>query len=209
MGKATYTAIQDWMLDMGLDVWEVIAYAVIFGFSQDGESTFRGSLAYLSRKMVCSRDKTIKSLKRLAELGLIEKIEIFRNGIKFCEYKATPRHTPGTPDVPPKSGEGSTPGRPNNKVENKEENKFSPFIPPTFDEVAAYAAERHLLGRPKIDPQLFLDHYTSNGWMVGKTKMKDWRASFRTWELKRLQETQPDKPATKQHKSVNWNDIKY
>jgi hypothetical protein len=41
-----------------------------------------------------------------------------------------------------------------------------------------------------IDPEAFIDHYIANGWMVGKTKMKDWQASIRTWEAKR----KPEKP---------------
>ena len=52
------------------------------------------------------------------------------------------------------------------------------FIPPTVDEVRAYCQERG----NRVDPQKFVDHYTSNGWMVGKTKMKDWKAAVRTWE---------------------------
>jgi hypothetical protein len=35
-----------------------------------------------------------------------------------------------------------------------------------------------------VDPQRFVDYYTSNGWMVGKNKMKDWKAAVRTWEQK-------------------------
>lgn len=56
------------------------------------------------------------------------------------------------------------------------------FIPPTLEEVTAYCQER---GKG-VNPQKWLDHYTSNGWMVGKNKMKDWKAAVRTWE--------PDKP---------------
>jgi hypothetical protein len=52
------------------------------------------------------------------------------------------------------------------------------FQKPTFEEVAEYCKERE----NKINAQSFLDHYESNGWMVGKTKMKDWRAAVRTWE---------------------------
>ena len=56
----------------------------------------------------------------------------------------------------------------------------SRFIPPTVEEVAAYCEERG----NGINPQKFVDYYTSNGWMRGKTKIKDWRACVRTWEGK-------------------------
>lgn len=52
------------------------------------------------------------------------------------------------------------------------------FEPPTVEQVAAYVAER----RSGVDPQKFVDFYESKGWMVGKNKMKDWKAAARTWE---------------------------
>lgn len=52
------------------------------------------------------------------------------------------------------------------------------FKPPTLEEVQAYCSERN----NNIDAERFINHYTSNGWMVGRTKMKDWKAAVRTWE---------------------------
>lgn len=52
------------------------------------------------------------------------------------------------------------------------------FIPPTLEDVTAYCLER----KNNVDPQRWLDHYTSNGWRVGKNPMKDWKAAVRTWE---------------------------
>lgn len=52
------------------------------------------------------------------------------------------------------------------------------FIPPTKEEVEAYCFER----QNNVDAERFIDHYTSNGWLVGKNKMKDWKAAVRTWE---------------------------
>ena len=54
------------------------------------------------------------------------------------------------------------------------------FQPPTIEEVQAYCSEKGY----HIDAERFVDYYTSNGWMVGKNKMKDWRASVRTWVKK-------------------------
>ena len=61
---------------------------------------------------------------------------------------------------------------------SKRENKRKRFTPPTLEEVQAYCLERN----NTIDPQHFIDYYTSNGWLVGKNKMKDWKAAVRTWE---------------------------
>lgn len=52
------------------------------------------------------------------------------------------------------------------------------FIPPTVEEVKAYCTER----KNHVDAERFVDFYASKGWIVGKTKMKDWKACVRTWE---------------------------
>lgn len=52
------------------------------------------------------------------------------------------------------------------------------FVKPTVDEVRAYCLER----QNDIDPEYFIDYYEARGWVVGKTPMKDWKATVRTWE---------------------------
>lgn len=55
------------------------------------------------------------------------------------------------------------------------------FVPPSLEEVSAYCRERG----GKVDPVVWMDHYTSNGWKVGPNPMKDWKAACRTWEHRR------------------------
>lgn len=66
------------------------------------------------------------------------------------------------------------------EVEEEKESKgrAKRFTPPTLEEVEAYCRERG----NRVDPERFLDYYTSNGWKVGKNPMKDWKATVRTWE---------------------------
>jgi hypothetical protein len=65
------------------------------------------------------------------------------------------------------------------KSKEKEKNNNSgQFSPPTLEEVQAYCQER----KNKVDPEKWRDFYSSKGWMIGKNKMKDWRAAVRTWE---------------------------
>jgi uncharacterized protein YdaU (DUF1376 family) len=52
------------------------------------------------------------------------------------------------------------------------------FTPPTLSEVIDYCNQRG----SSVDPQRFIDHYSANGWMRGKNKIKDWKACIRTWE---------------------------
>ena len=58
-----------------------------------------------------------------------------------------------------------------------EKKTASRFSAPTVDEVRAYAQEKGY----NVDPEHFVDYYTSNGWRVGRNPMKDWRATVRTW----------------------------
>ncbi|MBQ2680428.1 MAG: hypothetical protein IJF97_00675 [Eggerthellaceae bacterium] len=51
------------------------------------------------------------------------------------------------------------------------------FAPPTAEEVAEYIGERGYA----VDADRFIDFYASKGWMVGKNKMKDWKAAVRNW----------------------------
>ena len=77
---------------------------------------------------------------------------------------------------------------------DKVNKKSSPFVPPTLEEVKAYCQERG----NGVDPQKFIDFYESKGWMLGKNKMKDWKASVRTWES-RNKESKPSKTLGKQN----------
>lgn len=63
-----------------------------------------------------------------------------------------------------------------NKEKDKRESRN--FVPPSLSEVKAYCQERN----NGINPQHFIDFYASKGWMIGKNKMKDWKAAVRTWE---------------------------
>lgn len=60
----------------------------------------------------------------------------------------------------------------------------SKFSKPTASEVDEYGAT---LVPPFNRGGEFVDHYEANGWKVGKTSMKDWRAAVRTWQRRQLQ----------------------
>lgn len=59
-------------------------------------------------------------------------------------------------------------------------NKKGRFAPPSVQEVSEYAKE---IGY-QLDSNSFVDFYTQKGWMVGKNKMKDWKAAVRTWKAR-------------------------
>jgi hypothetical protein len=62
--------------------------------------------------------------------------------------------------------------------QKKNKNIKGRFTPPLLTEVTEYIYSMNY----GLDPQWFIDHYTSKGWMIGKNKMKDWQAAVRTCE---------------------------
>lgn len=97
--------------------------------------------------------------------------------------KNAQKNPEGTHGVPTGTGSGNPAGDPIQQSNNpliqqpkEPENQRSRFVPPTLDELIAYAKEVGL-----SDPQRWMDHYVSNGWKVGKSKMVDWKACVRNW----------------------------
>jgi hypothetical protein len=76
------------------------------------------------------------------------------------------------------------------------------FVKPTIEEVAKYCAERGGL----VDPEAWMDFYTSNGWKIGKNPMKDWRAAVRTWERDRR--TGAKRETEEQRTARLWEEVK-
>ena len=176
-----YTNIPDWMLTLDLDVYETIILAVIYGFSQDGESTFKGSQNYLAKKAKCSRAKVARTLPKLVDMGLIQKYDKDINGVHLCEYRV---YLTDTGCIPETQG-GCIPETHNNiDIENIDNNKTlykaktSHFIKPSIEEIEQYCIERN----NGIDAEVFYNFYEAKGWVVGKSPMKDWKAAVRTWE---------------------------
>jgi len=95
-----------------------------------------------------------------------------------------------------------------NNSNNSNKGIYTPvqFKPPTIEEVKAYCLER----QNNVDENKWHDFYSSKGWMVGKNKMKDWKAAVRTWEHKDNQGGQ-SKPKPNRPKSFDaidqWYDM--
>lgn len=85
-------------------------------------------------------------------------------------------------------------------VSDEPPKKTKNFIPPTVDEVRDYCDER----MNNVDPEQFVDFYSAKGWMLGKNKMKDWKAAVRTWERKEKSQTYNDKIKNRVSMVDNW-----
>ena len=91
LNDRNYIAIADWMIkDYDLTTRELLTYAIIYGFSQDGESVFHSSLEYLSQWLnISHRNNVLRILQSLIEKGLITKEKKSNASSNWCEYKAT------------------------------------------------------------------------------------------------------------------------
>lgn len=84
----SYVCIQAFMVnDLHLSGNELIIFAVIHGFSQDGESWFTGSRGYLADWCQTSRAAISNNLTKLCEKGFIEKRTRIENGVTFNDYR--------------------------------------------------------------------------------------------------------------------------
>ena len=162
---------------------EMLLYALIYSYS-DGGSAFYGSTEYLAKRLGSSKSRIIKVLNEMVSKGLIIK----KTSGRFNFYVTNFNYVCNT-DEPPVSVEhpercqndtensvSPTPNNINNNINNNISDKR--FVKPTVEEVRAYCKERN----NNVDAEKFISHYDSNGWKVGRTPMKDWKATVRTWE---------------------------
>lgn len=177
---------------------EADVFAVIQGFSQEGQGCFYGSLSKLSSFCgIKSKTTTQNILKSLMEKGAILKDEELRNGVKFCSYTINPNwhgiskiDMGGISEIDTNNKEYIN----NNTLSNKGRAKFQK---PSLEEIRLYCLERG----NRVDPAKFFNFYESKGWVVGKSPMKDWKAAVRTWE-QRPDTTRTSRPQPQRKESV-------
>ena len=143
--------------------------------------SFITSIDKLEKKWGWSNRKVINFLKLLESDGMIKKKSTTKcTAITIENYtyyqddgrtEAPLKHHESTAEAPPKHTN-------NNDNNDNNSNNNKRFTPPTVEEVAAYCQERG----NSISPEAFIDYYSSKGWMIGKNKMKDWKAAVRNWE---------------------------
>lgn len=169
MKDSNYIVVMGWMMTaLGLAGNDLLAYALIYSHSQDGEGAYWGSLSHTADMLNISRRAAVDVLNRLVERGYVRKTDATIDDIQRCMYRAV------VPDeaTPPRKRKSETQSQPPLK-------KVARFTPPTVEEVQCYCRERG----NRVDAQRFFDFYTANGWHQGRGKpIKDWRAAVRTWE---------------------------
>ena len=211
MEKEYYIHIQWWMAQrLKLSGNELLTYAIVYGFSQDGESAFLGSSKYVSYALRVSRPTAIKALDSLTSKGLIIKTQEKINDVVFNRYKANLQVIKDFDRPYKESLQGgykeslqggykeTLHSNKYKELNNKEINKDigDNNAPQPENTVISDKPKRNKFVIPtvediqeycdergnNIDAQRFIDYYSARGWMLGKNHIKDWKACVRTWE---------------------------
>lgn len=131
--------VSGWMLNkLNLKGAALQIYAIIYGFCQDGEGSFTGSLQYLCDFTNSSKNTVLKALKELTEKGYVTKSENTINGVRFCTYKTAPlvqELNRGGAEAEPGGGSKTAPGGGAETAPNKEIKDNKSFIDKETEEV--------------------------------------------------------------------------
>ena len=136
------------------------------------------SLDTFAKRWNCDKSKVRRFLKLLeADSMIVLKSEHITTRLTICNYDTYQgeRNADET-QVKHKRNADETQVTPNNN-DNKEKKERSIFKAPSLEELNTFCLENNL----ELNASDFLNYYDSNGWMVGKNKMKDWKATVRRW----------------------------
>lgn len=194
--KERFVHIQEFMVrDLALTGNELIAYAIIYGYSQNGDGCFYGSAASIGFWCGCSNKTVYRVLKSLTEKNLVTKRDTFRDGKRVCEYQAVigtnrietkcpedrdkmsqplGQNVPTGRDKMSHENEGVSKGK---KKSNRSRNE--PIPPKSRQECIDYAREMH----PSVDGGRFWDYYAEGDWYDSKgNPVRNWKLKMNTWD---------------------------
>lgn len=150
----------------------------VFGLNKASEElamsirSIRTILAFLKT----SQNLTIKTTNKFSVISVVN----------WDLYQQTETTNDNQNDKPPTSYRQATDNKQTHKHKNTKE-----FIIPSIEDVQLYCHERN----NTISPEVFIAHYKSNGWMVGKNKMKDWKSAIITWEERERKQNGSNRPS--------------
>ena len=146
---------------------------------------------------------TAKVILMMAKPQIDKNNSRYENGKKGAEFgrlggrpkkpQENPKETPKKPQENPKETPNVNVNDNVNVIKKKDTSVSKEkvhFVPPTLENVIGYCQEKEF---ENVDAQRFVDFYESKGWMVGKNKMKDWKAAVRNWARNETKESKPTK----------------
>ena len=138
------------------------------------------STQYFCKLYEVSRVSIQKWLKILEDNNYIKRVNIYKQGSKQILTRViTLINTPNKEKFTDNTNINIT------NTNLTDSNKKALFKKPKLDEVENYC----ILRKNNIDAEAFIDFYESKNFMIGKNKMKDWKAAVRTWERREKKKT--------------------
>jgi uncharacterized protein YdaU (DUF1376 family) len=160
------------------------------------------------------RNERLESVRSERDRFLQQQAEKGRKSAESRKLKTTTVQ----PDTQPESNSGSTavqirlqpevnspsPSPSPNKEESiASEPQRSRFAPPTIKEVEDRCLE---IGLPTSEASKFVNYYESKGWIVGRSKMKSWKASLAGWKDRHNERQQALPIQSGAKKQIDWRD---
>lgn len=128
MKNENYISIQGWMVNkLKLTGNDLICYALIYGFTQNGEY-WEKSVKYISDWLGVSSRSAVDILKRLIDKRLLDRQDYVVNGVKFCKYRAIVPNFIGYEDSSDGGYEDSSLHINNNKEKSNKEKEIDKSI---------------------------------------------------------------------------------
>lgn len=170
-------------LDKRLNALEKVILAEVDSLDK-GDDGCWASNQYIADFCQCSSTKVSTSISNLVKLGYLQ-IQSFDGRTRRLKSRLSnfERQTFKKSEADFQNlKETNTTTNPGTNTRN------NMFTPPNIEDVKAYCQER----KNNVDPERFIDFYSSKGWMIGKNHMKDWKAAVRTWERNKQPQTGPN-----------------
>lgn len=203
-------------MDLGLRGTDLSVFAILNGFSQQGNGCFYGSRRELARRCGVTSLNTIdNALRTLINRGLVERFPLNVKGEDRIAYavisdhvidtqnlinrESTPTQKMSTPYSKNEQGGCSN----NEHIKKSNKNKEKTFIPPTPQEVTKYASERGFRD-PAGFAATFVAYYEAAHWCKKDgSKIQNWRQAVITWEANNKNRVFP-KDSSAENKQIGW-----
>lgn len=143
-----FVTIQGWMrTKLNLKGNELLAYAVIYGFSQTDGAKFTGSRKYLAEWCGCSMATIDRTLNSLVDKGLISRTSyVTKHGYRAVEYAAIgPTHVDELPNAEPQTAATDDPRTPTTEPQpllNEPQTPPQPKEPDHVEEIVDHLNQR-------------------------------------------------------------------
>lgn len=177
----------------------VLLYGLVLSLSQNGFCWANNR--FFAERLGVSKDRVSRIVSELAECGFVRLSPDPDSGtrriyplVENAAWVGKKANTPCQEHQTPLGENANHRKYLDQNIENTSA-KRKRFQPPSVSEVSDYCREHNL----SMDAERFVDYYTANGWMAGRSRMRDWQAAARNWARRE----QPNTPAEPEMKFVN------